>query len=199
MPADITPAINLLPWREVRLLRRRRLFCLGLITAVVMTLVIVAGAFMWVTVRVSGQAQHNADLQSVLSVLQQRIHRQDAVFAGYQRLQLDFARTRRLHAARLQQTRMLTEVSAMMTHGLTLSELRYDLSAVDLRGTARSAHLVSEWMQHLQQRTDIAAAELQALYLEQQPGTAGRQDYFYHIRLQLPPSDLDFMASEGDG
>ncbi len=199
MPGDIVPVINLLPWREARQLRRRRRFCLGLSGAIMVTLAVVAGALMWVTAMVSGQAQDNTDLQSVLSSLQQRIDTQNTVFAGYQKQQADFARTRRLHAARLQQTRMLTEVSVMMSRGLTLSGLRYDLSAVQLRGTAGSAQLVSEAVQHLRHRNDIAGAELQDLALAEPPDTIRRQDYSYHIRLQLPPSGLDFMIPEGDG
>lgn len=199
MPASTVPMINFLPWREVRQLRRRQRFCVTLVAVVAMSLATVAGAVIWATSMVSERVRDNADLQAAMDALQQRITQQDAVFIDYREQQGDFADTRRLHAARLQQTRLLTEVSAMMSNGLALTQLRYELSTVQLLGSARSAQHVSDLLQLLRQRSGIASAELQALSLDKAPDSVTPQDYFYRLGLQLSPTDLDFMVSEGDG
>lgn len=199
MSANTIALINLLPWREDRQLRRRQRFCVSLLATATMALAMVAGAVMWSTSLVSERIRVNAVLQSEVGALRQRINHQDLVFRGYQRKQADFADTRRLHAARVQQTRLLTGLSGMMSNGLALTGLHYEPSAVQLHGSARSAQQLSQLLQLLRQRPDIVSAELQALSLNQPPDSAGRQDYSYRLRLQLSPSDLDFMAPEGDG
>lgn len=199
MPASTVPLINLLPWREVRQLRRRRRFCVTMVAVAFMALATVAGAVIWATSIVSERLRDNADLQSAIDALQKSITRQDAVFASHLEQQSGFAEIRRLHAARLQQIRLLTEVSAMMSNGLALTRLRYDLSTVQLLGSAGSAQHVSDLLRLLRHRAGIASAELQVLSLDKAPDSLTPQDYFYRLGLQLSPIDLDFMASEGDG
>lgn len=199
MSASTGPMINLLPWREVRQLRRRQRFCVTLFTVAAMALATVAGAVTWATSVVSERVRDNADVQSEIDALQHRINQQDAVYTSYREQQSDFADTRRLHAARLQQIRLLTEVSAMMSAGLALSSLRYDQSSVQLLGSARSAQHISDLLRLLRQRADIANAELQVLSLDEPPDSVTPQDYFYRIGLEPSPPDLDFMAPEGNG
>lgn len=189
-----TPLVNLLPWREARQLRRRQLFLLSIACAVVLTLLSVAGVYLLVLAALTERELGNASLAEQITVLQQHATEQDALFADLQRQQSVFARTRQLHAARIRQSRLLSALAQTRQQGVVLGELRFEPPAIQLTGSARSAQHVSQWLRVLATHTDIATVELLALYLNPQREADTRQDYFYHVRLELHGPDVHYLA-----
>ncbi|MEX0739370.1 MAG: PilN domain-containing protein [Pseudohongiella sp.] len=194
--------INLLPWREARQLRRRQWFWAGLAAAALLAVVAVATAALIAQSVISGRERHNSGMAAQLDALQQRVSEQDALFEAYQRQDAEWAGTRRLHSARLRQTRTLVALLANEPEGLTLDRLRYAPPAIVVEGAAESAGRVSQWMMLLGNHPYIDNPELQALRVED-ISSGGRPIYFYRVRFELPVSgaafaDTAFMVTEPD-
>ncbi|OFE13639.1 hypothetical protein PHACT_11245 [Pseudohongiella acticola] len=196
------PWINLMPWRDARQMRRCRLFVASLTGLMTITLIAVAGAAALGSGLVSGQAQRNARVGAGMTALQQRIGAEKTVFAQHQQRQTINARARQLHAARIQQARLLPGLTTSMPDGVRLDELQYTLSTVELQGTAGSALQVERWRYLLELREDAARAELQLLQLlERQTQTqtqtqdqASAQIYRYRIIVRLSAAGFETGA-----
>lgn len=190
--------VNLLPWREARQLRRRRVFCAGLTVSLVVVFAAVAGA---VTLGRSVLLQHERDnylLDARAALVKQRVDDQDAVFGDYQRQGVDLTRTRHLHAARTKQVRTLLLVATTPSEGLTLDRLRYTPPVVHLSGSAGSARQVSRWLAMLDGHNDILEPELQELYVDDKQPSSKRQVFLYRIRFELKTPDIGLLNSEDD-
>jgi Tfp pilus assembly protein PilN len=158
------------------------------------TLIVVAVCVAMVTTLVSEDAQGTASVSADIMSLQQRVGEQGSVFAAHQRRQAVFAQARRVHAARLRQTRLLASLPATRPHGLRLNELSYHPPTVELQGVAESALQVAQWQHLLEMRKDIANAELQQLQLAERQTLGARQSYRYRIKVELSAAGFDFMT-----
>lgn len=190
MTAIRLPLVNLLPWRESRHLRRRRMFLVGVGAALVLALLLVAGAHRLFLSAVFKSEQRNSRLSADVALLQSRIDVQDEAQRALRQQQSDFASSRRLHAARIRQSRTLSTIPLTLLRGMVLSQLHYEPEALQLQGAALSAQQASRWVRLLEVRTDVASAELQALHLNAEAAAGNDRDYVYHIRLMLHEADL---------
>lgn len=190
--------INLLPWREARLLRRRQLFFVSIGGAVTFALLGTAGVYMLMASAVAERERHNVDLGEQISEMTKLTSEQEAQSADLRRQQAIFAQSRQLHAARIRHSRLLSALPQTLPQGLALDELRFDPTAIQLTGSAASARHVSQWLQMLETHVDIATAELQILRLNQKPGTDARQDYYYQVRLGLHGAEAVYTPPGSD-
>jgi Tfp pilus assembly protein PilN len=191
----VVPLINLLPWRETRLSRRRRLVLVSLGAAVILALVTVACVYSLIASATTRREHDNTRQSEAIAAFKQRAGEAQALADTMWQQQTAFVRSRQLHAARLSQVQTLSTLPLSTSPGLVPGELNFEPSAIRIRGSAASAAHVSRWLRALEARADVVSVELQALYLRSRRETGTGQDYFFSVRIGLGAPDTTYLAA----
>ena len=179
--------LNLLPWRERRRQRRRRVFVVGLAWSFAAAAAVLGLAWHVTDSAVELAREENARLAERLTGLDGRllelanIERSNAEVAGR------ISTLRRLDAARLDTVRVFEELARTLPAGLRYTALARRGGLVSVRGTADAEGSVSTFMRNLARSPWFGAPSLRNIGDAAEPG--GRAMFALSFEAANPPDD----------
>lgn len=145
--------INLLPHREAARKRRREVFNLSLVLAMVLGGLIAAGVYLWFQTQISAQQNRNMILQSENTRLDGQIKEIAGLEQEIVALRARQQAVEDLQADRNLPVHLLTELVRQLPDGVYVTSMRQDNQNVTLQGVAQSNERVSELLRNLSNNT----------------------------------------------
>jgi type IV pilus assembly protein PilN len=145
--------INLLPHREAARKRRREVFNLSLVLAMVLGGLIAAGVYLWFQTQISAQQNRNMILQSENTRLDGQIKEIAGLEQEIVALRARQQAVEDLQADRNLPVHLLTELVKQLPDGVYVTSMRQDNQNVTLQGVAQSNERVSELLRNLSNNT----------------------------------------------
>lgn len=145
--------INLLPHREAARKRRREVFNLSLVLAMVLGSLIAAGIYLWFQTQISAQQNRNMILQSENARLDGQIKEIAGLEQEIVALRARQQAVEDLQADRNLPVHLLTELVKQLPDGVYVTSMRQDNQNVTLQGVAQSNERVSELLRNLANNT----------------------------------------------
>ena len=145
--------INLLPHREAARKRRREVFNLSLVLAMVLGGLIAAGVYLWFQTQISAQQNRNMVLQSENTRLDGQIKEIAGLEQEIVALRARQQAVEDLQADRNLPVHLLTELVKQLPDGVYVTSMRQDNQNVTLQGVAQSNERVSELLRNLSNNT----------------------------------------------
>lgn len=145
--------INLLPHREAARKRRREVFNLSLVLAMVLGSLIAAGIYLWFQTQISAQQNRNMILQSENTRLDGQIKEIAGLEQEIVALRARQQAVEDLQADRNLPVHLLTELVKQLPDGVYVTSMRQDNQNVTLQGVAQSNERVSELLRNLANNT----------------------------------------------
>lgn len=145
--------INLLPHREAARKRRREIFNLSLVLAMVLGGLIAAAVYLWFQTQISAQQNRNMILQSENTRLDGQIKEIAGLEQEIVALRARQQAVEDLQADRNLPVHLLTELVKQLPDGVYVTSMRQDNQNVTLQGVAQSNERVSELLRNLSNNT----------------------------------------------
>lgn len=145
--------INLLPHREAARKRRREVFNLSLVVAVLLGGLIAAGIYLWFQAQISAQQNRNTILLSENTRLDGQIKEIAGLEQEIVALRARQQAVEDLQADRNLPVHLLTELVRQLPDGVYVTSMRQDNQNVTLQGVAQSNERVSELLRNLANNT----------------------------------------------
>jgi len=166
--------INLLPWRQALVARRRKYFL-----ALLLAFAAVALAAVWLANQVIDQAidrqvTRNEHLGTDVDILDARIKTIDDLQEQSQQLARRMKVVQDLHDGRSSGARLLDQLARAMPEGVHLHEVVAKGDTLNIRGTAESSQDIARLMRSLEASESSHSARLQQVRTD---GTNGQNEF----------------------
>lgn len=146
--------INLLPHREVARKRRRELFLLELLLALLAGLLLAGAVALSYQARIDAQRDRNDLFRAEIALLDAQIKEVASLKTQVEALKARQQAVERLQADRNLPVHLLEEMVKQVPDGVYLSSLKQEGSSIVIAGMAQSQERVSELLRNLGNRSD---------------------------------------------
>ena len=154
-------ALNLLPWRDRRRQRSRRVFVVGLASSFAVALATLAVAWNITEGALEAARDRNARLAERLSALDRRLLELADIERGNIEIEGRISALRRLDAKRLDTVQIFAELARTLPPGLRYIAVARRGGMVSVRGTADAESSVSAFMRNVARSPRFGAPSLQ--------------------------------------
>jgi type IV pilus assembly protein PilN len=155
--------INLLPWRQRQRQRQQRGFLINLASAVVATLLALAGAHFYITERIDVQEARNQYLRTEIARLDRIEQEIRAMQRTEQQLIDRMEAIRRLQRSRPEMVHAFDDLVHLVPEDIYLVSLTARGQGFNLKGNARINNVVSDFMRELNQSPLFGEPQLRVI------------------------------------
>ena len=173
--------LNLLPWRERRRQRRRRVFVVGMAWSFAAAAAVLGLAWHVTDVAIELAREENARLAEQLAGLDSRLQELAAIERSNAEMAGRITTLRRLDAARLDTVRVFDELARTLPPGLRYTALARRGGVVSVRGTTDAEASVSTFMRNLARSPWFGAPSLQNIGDAADPGGSAMFDLSFAV------------------
>ena len=187
-------AVNLLPWRQRRRARRKRVFVGGLVASFAAAVIVVALMAVYLAGLVHHQQQRNDYLAAHIAELDERIVEVDALRRQRQEILARNDVLRHLWQARSVTVGILDELARTLAPGVHYTALSRSGDGISVRGEAESNDRIAELMRNLRDSPWFGAPNLKRIGGEASDAY-GEHTAAFELTFHVEPAVL---AGEGD-
>ena len=163
-------ALNLLPWRDRRRQRRRRVFAVGLASSFVAAVAVLAVSWHVSESAVEAARDEKTRLAEWLASLDSQLLELAEIEESNAEIARRISALHRLDMARLETVRVFDELASTLPPGLRYTALARRGGVVSVRGTADAESSVSTFMRNLARSARFGAPSLQNIAEAAEPG-----------------------------
>ena len=163
--------INLLPWREAERKRRQQEFGVMILTAVIITALILVAAHLQIESEITAQSQRNAYLQKETDVVEQQIAEIRDLGKTKASLLARMNIIQELQSSRPQIVHLFDEIVSTLPEGVFLDAVLQSGNKVEMSGKAQSNARVSSFMRNIEDSEWLGKPRLDFIESKEATGT----------------------------
>lgn len=183
--------VNLLPWRQRRRDRQRRMFCMQLLAVSAVAATLVAGAEVHIHGLIEQQRQRNGQLERRNAELDAEIAALDVLNRGAEEVAGRVRVLQALWAERSTTLELFDQLAHSAVAGLHFVALSRRSDALTVRGAAESNDRVAALMRNLRDTPHFAAPHLKTIDADQ-----GLRSATFELVFALVPNDAQEALPE---
>lgn len=176
------PRINLLPWREQQRTERKKSFAVGLVAAIIASLVVTGAGFLFVRGLVDAQSSRNQRLTEEIKVLDKRNEEIAALEAQKQQFIGRMRVIETLQRSRSEIVHVFDTLVTTLPDGAYLTSVEQKGDKFTIKGVAQSSTRVSSLMRAIDASQWLKEPDLEVVDAASGNNVAGSQSFTLHAK-----------------